>query len=76
MRREEKTQQATRRVTTGAAVGTLLGVFVCWPWDMFAGVSRPWSELAMPLLPLTLSFTLMGALAGAIFSIAGDDAPS
>lgn len=76
MRQEEKTQEPLRRVVTGAAVGSVVGIFVCWPWDMFVGVSRSSMDVILPLVPLTLSFTLIGALVGAISSILGNDAPT
>lgn len=58
-----------RRVIAGAATGAAVGIFVCGPWEVFVGVSRSTMDWILPLVPLTLAFTLLGASVGSIFSI-------
>lgn len=74
MRERQKLRTPFRWVMLGASIGSALGIFACWPWEAFVGVGRPLKDLMLPLVPLTLSFTLLGAMVGAILSWSGDAA--
>lgn len=74
MREPQKLGTPFRRVISGASIGIALGIFVSWPWEACLGMSRSVTDLMLPLVPLTLSFALLGAMAGAILSWSGGEA--